>query len=680
MGTPTKDIRNVCFLGHGNDGKTSLIEAILYFTKNTDRLGKVPDGNTVSDYDAEEIKRGFSIGASVAPFTWNNKKINLIDTPGYLDFVGEVKQAVRVCDSALIVVSGKSGLEVGTELGYEYASEVGIPKAFFVNKTDEDNVNFEKAFGELRDFFGVSVCPVFIPCIDGPKAEGFIDLTKMSFLTFEKGGAVKVSEIPEKFRDMAENYKTILNESLSETSDELMEKFFADEPFTDEEVTNALKSGIKSGSIAPVFSGSAFTLAGVEFVINAIADYFPSPLDNEFDKVDEAGAPSAFVFKTIADPFVGKMNYFKVMSGTIKKDLTLKNSTTGQNEKLAHIYFSRGKKQTEVDELVCGDIGFSTKLTATNTNDTLSVGEIEPYKAINFPSPYLTMAMTPSAKGDEDKISSGIQRLLEEDLTIRYLNDSTTKQLILSGLGEIHLDVVRSKLKARFGASIDLSPARVAYKEAIKKKVQVEGKHKKQSGGHGQYGHVKIEFSPGDKPGLTFTESIFGGSVPKNFHPAVEKGLQDCMVKGVLAGFPVDNLKANLFDGSYHDVDSSEMSFKLAASIAFKEGLKTAGPIILEPIGELKTYVPDSLMGDVIGDINKRRGRVMGTNAASKSGYSLIEAEVPAAEMSNYTVSLRAMSGGRGSYSFDFVRYEEAPTPIATKIIEEAKRLAAEEE
>ncbi|MHC1696334.1 MAG: elongation factor G [Eubacteriales bacterium] len=557
---------------------------------------------------------------------------------------------------------------------------------------DEQNINFVTLMTKLREQFGVSVCPVFIPAIEGHQNTGFINLINNTFCTFDKNGTASCVEIPAKFKDMADEYKLMLSESLAETSEELMEKYFAGDEFTLEETWGAMRAGMKGGSIIPVFTGSAYSLAGIEILCNAMADFFPSPLFKKNEKVidgDEvkdkeiatSGPVSVFVFKTVADPFVGKMSYFKVMSGTVKRDMLLRNLTTEQTEKFAHIYTSRGKKQTEVDELSCGDIGFTSKLISTNTNDTLAEGEALPYSKISFPSPYLVMAVTPLAKGDEDKISSGINKLLEEDLTIRYHNNAETKQLTLFGLGEIHLDVIISRLKSRFGASVELSPARVAYRETIKKTVKVEGKHKKQSGGHGQYGHVWIEFSPGEEEGLTFTESIFGGSVPKNFHPAVEKGLLECMNRGVLAGFPVVHLKANLFDGSYHDVDSSEMSFKMAASLAFKEGLKNAMPIILEPIGELKTFIPDGLMGDVIGDINKRRGRVMGMNPASeKSGYTIIEAEVPSSEMMNYTVALRAMSGGRGSFEFKFIRYEEAPAPVATKVIEEAKRLSAAEE
>ena len=438
----------------------------------------------------------------------------------------------------------------------------------------------------------------------------------------------------------------------------------------------ALRNGINDRSIAPVMVGSALTLDGISSLLYFIANSFPNPfgkkhernLEGEYVRIDPDGEPAVFVFKTVADPFVGKMSYFKVMNGTLKRDTVLKNLTTGENEKFARIYTVKGKKQTEVDEIVCGDIGMTAKLVNTNTNDTLG-GSVE-YKKIVFPTPYYGMALVPTAKGDEDKISGGIARLLEEDRTLRYENNAETKQMLVYGLGEQHLDIVMAKLKTRFGVSVRTELPKIAYRETIKKKIDAEGKHKKQSGGHGQYGHVKITFEPSDTEGLTFTESIFGGSVPKNFHPAVEKGLSDCMQKGVLAGYPMMGLKANLFDGSYHDVDSSEMAFKMAASLAYKE-LKNASPALLEPVGSLTVTVPDDYMGDVIGDVSKRRGRILGTSQGEKHGISIIEAEVPQAEMTNYSISLRAMTQGRGSFTYAFVRYEEVPAPLAQKIIEE---------
>lgn len=678
----SRDIRNVCLIGHGGSGKTSLAEALLYYTKGTDRQGKIVDGNTVCDYDPEEISRQVSLSAAVAPVLYNGKKINFIDTPGYLDFFSEVKQALQVSRNALIVINAKSGVEVGAELAWENATEAGVSKSFFINRMDEENVDFTKILNTLRELFGSSVCPMFVPLFADHKTVGYVDLIEMKAYAYDKNGAAGEIDFPKDANFIAE-YKDMLSEALAQTSDELMEKYFAEEPFTHDETVEALNKGIRSGDICPVFSGSATMMAGIDYLLDVISKAFPDPVTGVTEKdidgnpvpVKEDGPASIFVFKTVADQFVGKMSYFKVMSGTLKRDDLLTNLTTEQPEKFAHIYTIRGKKQTEVDALVCGDIGVTAKLANTNTNDTLSAAGGVKYQMIAFPQPFLCMAVKPKAKGDEDKISQGITKILEEDYSIRFVNNAETKQLLLYGLGEMHLDVVTSKLKARYGTSVELDAERIAYREAIKKTVRVEGKHKKQSGGHGQYGHVKIEFSPGEEEGLTFTETIFGGSVPKNYHPAVEKGLQDCMSRGVLAGFPVVSLKANLFDGSYHDVDSSEMAFKLAAGIAFRDGLKQANPVILEPLGTLKVYIPDALMGDVIGDINKRRGKVVGmTPHEKKKGVSIVEAEVPQAEMGNYTVQLRAMSQGRGSFEYEFTRYSEAPANIAQKIVEEAAK------
>lgn len=682
----TKNIKNVCLLGHGGNGKTSLVESMLYLAKETDRLGKTSDGNTVSDYDPEETKRKFSISASVVPVMWKNSKINFLDTPGTLDFAGEVMQSLRVCGTALIVMDAKSGVDVGSELAWERATALGVPKAFFINKMDDDNANFGRTIEQMREVFGQAICPVAIPIIVNRKPLGFADLITMKGYEYVKDGSQKEMNIPEESMQKILGFRDMLMEALALTGDELMEKFFAGEAFTEEEMFAAMNKGIIDGTIAPVMVGSASTLMGIAPLLNIIADSFPNPLDRKGErdengeevKPDPNGETAVFVFKTIADPFVGKMSFFKVMNGTLKKDMTLTNRTNGTAEKFAHIYIIRGKKQTEVDEIVCGDIGMTAKLTATGTNDTL--GGPKNYAPVEFPHPYMRMAIVPKAKGDEDKISTAVARMLEEDPTLRYENNAETKQMLLYGLGDTHLDVVVSKLKSRYGASVELVEARVPYRETIKKRVQVEGKHKKQSGGSGQYGHVKITFSPGEAEGLTFTQSVVGGSVPKGFYPAVEKGLLEAMQKGVLAGFPVVNLAADLFDGSYHPVDSNEISFKLAAKLAYKEGLPKANPVILEPVGTLKVRVPDGLVGDVIGDLNKRRGRVLGMNPDEHAkGRTIVEAEVPMAEMANYTIALRALSQGRGVFDYAFTRYEEAPANVAQKIIEDAKKNAVEE-
>ncbi|HPT84924.1 MAG TPA: elongation factor G [Bacillota bacterium] len=688
----TDSIRNVCLLGHSGSGKTSLAEAALFVTKAIDRMGKPTDGTTVCDYDPEEVKRGFSLYTAIAPVMWKNKKINFIDTPGYFDFVGEVYQALRVADSAVITVDAKAGVEVGTELAWDYASDAGIPKAFFVNKSDDPEANFSKVLDELKEKFGISVCPLIIPMAEGHTVKGFINLASKKSYTFDKNGKYTEGEIPAEYEDQATELRSALLETAAENSEELMEKFFADEEISEKEVIDALRLGIKTCSAAPVIFGSATNVWCVEQLLSFIADTFPSFHDRGSEKVEkdgeikevpieENGTTSIFVFKTIADPFVGKMSFFKVMNGMLTNEMSLRNVNSGSTEKFGHIYTIRGKKQTEVDALSCGDIGMTAKLSNTNTNDTLTASSTDiVYKKIVYPEPYLGMAVTPKAKGDEDKISSGIAKLLEEDYTIRFENNVETKQLVVYGLGDIHLDVFTSKLKSRFNVNVELTKPKIAYRETIKKTVQAEGKHKKQTGGHGQYGHVKITFSPGEAEGLTFTESVVGGAVPKNFFPAIEKGLLEAMQKGVLAGYPVVHLAANLYDGSYHEVDSSEMAFKIAASLAYKDGLPRANPVLLEPVGELKVYVPDSLVGDVIGDLNKRRGRVLGMTAyEGKKGYQLVEAEVPKAEMLDYPTVLRAMTQGRGWFTYKFVRYEECPAAVAQKVIAEAKQEAEKE-
>ncbi len=685
----TKSIRNVALLGHSGGGKTSLAESMLYISRVTDRLGSVTDGNTICDYDPEEIKRGYSVSSAMAPMLWNGTKINILDTPGFFDFEAEVRQCVRVADAAIIVVDGKAGIEVGTEIGWNLATAAGIPKAFFINRFDDGEARFYKVFGAIREKYGLNVCPVQIPIIDGDTVIGFANLVEMCVYTFEKStGEYIRSSIPEKFSEVCTEYHNILLEAIAQTSDELMDKFFNEEPISRDEALEAIHQGIITGDIVPVFCGAAIKNWGIKTFLDTIAESFPRPTARKVEHlVGEDGAftevaidmdsadTSVFVFKTVADPFVGKMSFFKVMNGALKKDMTLRNTTTGATEKFNKVFVLRGKKQIEVDGLCCGDIGVTAKLSNTNTNDTLTtVSENIKYAPIVYPRPYYTMAITPKAKGDEDRISTGIARLLEEDLTIKYENNSETKQLTLSGLGDIHLDLVVSKLRNRYGANVELTKPRLAYRETIKGTVEVEGKHKKQSGGSGQYGHVKIKFSPGEAEGLTFTESVFGGAVPKNFFPAVETGLRDCMQRGVLAGYPVVHLAANLYDGSYHDVDSNEISFKLAAGIAYREGLPKAKPVILEPVGALKVYIPDNYVGDILGDLNKRRGKVMGIEPAEDgSELQVVIAEVPFAEMTDYVIALRASTQGRGRFDFDFIRYDEVPQSLTDKIIAEAK-------
>ncbi len=680
----SRDIRNVALLGHGASGKTSLAEAMLYVEKQTDRLGKTTDGNTVCDYDAEEIKRGFSLQATVAPLFHNGVKINLIDTPGYLDFVGEAVQALRVAGSALIVIDGKAGVEVGTELAWDMAVKAKLPRAFFINKCDDPEARFRRVFEQLHDEFGSSVCPVVIPLMTGDKIVGLLDLIDNRAVAFENGKDGQPIEIPAGNEERIETCRNMLYEAIAATSEPLMEKFFEGEPISKEEIVEALHEGMRRGDIAPVVCGSATNLCGIRLLMDVIKETMPSPVYHKAEIVVDAegehevplrehGPASIFVFKTIADPFVGKMSFFKVMGGELYADSTLKNLTNDQDEKLSRIYTVCGKKQTEVKMLSMGDIGMTAKLVNTNTNDTLSQAENAlPYKKITYPGSYYQMGIAPKAKGDEDKIAQGIAKLLEEDLTLRYENNGETKQLLIAGQGDIHLDVVVSKLKSRFGTSVVLSEPKIAYRETIKKRVEVEAKHKKQSGGHGQYGHVKMTFGPGINPGLEFTTSVVGGSVPKNYFPAVEKGLLESMQKGVLAGYPVVNLRADLSDGSYHPVDSSEMAFKIAASLAYKDALAKAQPVLLEPIGKLHITAPGDMLGDIMGLINKRRGRVLGMTPAEKHGDQIIEADAPMSELVDFAIQLRAVTQGRGSYTLSFWDYEEVPAVNAQKIIADA--------
>lgn len=677
-----KQIRNVALLGHSGSGKTSLAEAMLYLSGGSDRLGKTAEGTSTLDYDPEAVRRKISISAGFAPVQWKDAKINTIDTPGHPGFAGEVAQALRVADSAIIVVDAKAGIQVGTELAWSSAVDAGLPRAFFLNKFDDNEARFAKLLDALHEQFGRSVCPITIPMVQDGEVRGAIDLVDMEAHTFDAQGHHHVQPIPDESKDAVEKFREMLLEAVAGTSEDLMNKYFGGETISHMEISTAIHEGIIHGEIVPCFCGCATKLWGVWTLLNCIAESFPrhsakgseQSADGDEVAIQPDGAPAIFIFKTVADPFVGKMSFFKVMNGTLKADSTLRNARDGSSERLSKLFTVRGKAQTEVDSLACGDIGMVSKLSAAATGDTLSWSGDVQYARTEYPAPCYTQAILPTAKGDEDKISSGIARLLEEDMTLRYEVDPSTKQMLLSGLGGTHLELTLAKLKSRYGITVKLEDKRIAYRETIRKSCKIEGKHKKQSGGHGQYGDVWIEFSPGEAEGLTFTESIVGGSVPKNFHPAVEKGLQECMQKGVLAGYPVVHLAANLYDGSYHDVDSSEMAFKTAASIAFRDGLPKCAPVLLEPIGELHVLIPDGQVGDVIGDLNKRRGRIMGMNPAEhKRGYSIVDAEVPEAEMGDYVHVLRALSQGRGSFSFQTTGYAEVPANIAEKIIADAK-------
>ncbi len=685
-------IRNICLLGHGGAGKTTLAEAMLFDAKATDRFGSVVNGNTVMDYDPEEVKRQISTGTSLAPIEWNGYKINIIDTPGYFDFIGEMQEGLRVADGAIILASAKDGVQVGTEKAWEEVSKQKIARLFFISKIDEENSDFFKVFDQLQDKFGKNVIAFELPIIENGAFAGIVNVATMKAKRFS-GKEFVDAEIPASMKASVEKYRDGISEAVAETDEELMDKYFSGEAFTDEEILKGLAAGIKSGDIAPVFCGSAVNHAGVKLLLDAIVQYVPAyvergpvvaTLAGKEDTVELKPEPneslSVLVFKTIVDPFVGKISYIKVMSGTLKSDSTVYNVKKDKTEKIAQLFLIKGKQQINTSQLVTGDIGAVAKLVVTETNDTLATKEkpmILP--SIEFPQPMLSMAVLPKTKGDEEKISSGLTRLMEEDPTFKVELNTETKQTLIYGIGDQHLDLILSKLKAKFKVEVELTNPKIPYRETIRKKVKVEGKHKKQSGGHGQFGDIWVEFEPGPTEDLVFEEKIFGGAVPKQYFPAVEKGLRESIQKGVLAGYPVVNLKATLVDGKYHPVDSSEMAFKIAANLAYKEGIQQASPVLLEPISHVEVLVPDSYMGDIIGDMNKRRGRILGMNPAP-GGIQQVIAEVPEAEMFKYATDLRSMTQARGSYTIRFERYEEAPQHVADKVIAEAKKDKEDEE
>lgn len=683
-------IRNIALTGHSDSGKTSLAEALLFKAGASDRLGKISEGNTVCDFDPEEIKRKVSVCTAVAPFAWGSTKINLIDTPGLFDFAGEAAQGVRAAESLLIAVSGKSGVDVGTEKAYKMAKDLSKATLFFVSKLDVEHSDFYKVFEELKSTFGPSVCPIVVPYVEDQQVKCYINLIDMKAYTYDDKGEAHEVDMPD-FGHRLDGLTAAVSEAVAETDESLFEKYFSGEQFTRDEIIRGVHTGVTNGSISPVLCGCSTNLQGIDMLLDCIVDLLPSPWEKGAEvAVDAEGEPvevpctdeaplAAYVFKTIADPFVGKLSYVKVISGKLAADSAPINSRTGQPERLGKIIYIRGKKQEDTAYITAGDIGAVTKLAATETGDALcDPKKVLSFDPIHFPHPCLTMAIKAEAKGDEAKIASALQRLMEEDPTLAYENNAETHQQLISGLGEQHLDVLVSKLKNKFGVSVSLEVPRVAYRETIRKKVKVQGKHKKQSGGHGQFGDVWVEFEPTVGDDLVFEEKVFGGAVPKSFFPAVEKGLQDCVKHGVLAGYPVVGLKATLVDGSYHPVDSSEMSFKMAASLAYKAGMPQASPVLLEPIGNLKVYVPDSNTGDIIGDLNKRRGRVLGMNPAN-DGLQEIEADVPMSEMSDFATAIRSMTQGRGYFTLEFARYEQLPSNLEAKVIEEAKKFASEE-
>ena len=683
------DIRNVVFLGHSGVGKTTVGESMLFLSKATDRLGQIADGNTVLDYDPEEIKRHVSVQTAVAPVSWQGKKINIIDTPGYFDFVADQLEGVRAADSAIIVMAGDS-VTVGAEKAWDIVNKNKLPRMFFVNRLNEENANFEKLYQNMREVFGTSCVTLQLPVFENRTMVGMVDTVKLVGYKIGKDGTFIEDSIPASVKDEAESIHNDLKEAVAESDEELMMKYFEGEEFTDEEMVNGLKKAIVECTCAPVLVGAANENTGVKKLLDFIVEYLPDPTElppvvgtdkdgNPVEiKIDVAGAPLAFVFKTIVDPFVGRLSIFKVYSGTIRADSQIYNVNEEADERFTQVFTLRGKKQQQATEIIAGDIGAVSKLTSTQTNDTLGTraNRIE-LPLIEFPEAQIVQAITPKTRGDEDKLNSSLARLAEEDPTFHFGQSAETGEATVSGMGEMHIDIIMSKLKTRYGVSVDISDPKIAYRETIRSKVSAEGLHKKQSGGAGQYGKVVIEFEPGEQDELEFCENVFGGAVPKQFFPSVEKGLQESVKKGVLAGYPVVRLKATLVDGKYHPVDSKEVAFVSAAKLAFQDGVKRAKPVLLEPVVTVNVYVPDRYMGDVMGDMNKRRGRILGMNPIG-GGIQEIVAEAPMAEMIRYAIDLRAMTQARGSFHTEFARYEDVPEMIATKIIEEAKKNAAE--
>ena len=674
----TDEIRNVVLLGHGGCGKTSLVEAMAYVSGATTRMGKVTDKNTISDFDKEEQKREFSISTTLVPIEWEKAKINVLDTPGYFDFVGEVEEAVSVADAAVIVVSGKAGVEVGTEKAWELCDKYNLPRMIYVTEMDVDDASFRQVVQDLTDRYGKVIAPHFQPIRENEKLVGYVNVIKNAGRRYTGIGQREECEIPDYCKPNLEIYREKLLEAVAETSDEFMERYFAGEEFSVEEIRAAMRTEVMEGSIVPVAMGSNIQAQGVANLLSDIVRFFPSPdcrecagINRKTNEIYEANydfakAKSAYVFKTMVDPFIGKYSFIKVCSGVLKGDDVLYNADSEADEKLGKIYTMIGNKPVEVSELFAGDIGAIGKLANTRTGDTLST-KTTPilYGKTEYSKPYTYMRYVTKNKGDEDKVSQALQRMMAEDVTLKAVNDSENRQSLIYGMGDQHLEVAVSKLAERYKCEVTLETPKVAFRETIKKKSDVDTKYKKQSGGHGQYGHVKMTFEPsGDlESPYVFEETVVGGAVPKNYFPAVEKGLQESVQRGPLAGYPVVGVKATLYDGSYHPVDSSEMAFKTATIQAFKKGFMEAAPILLEPIASIKVVVPDDYTGDVMGDLNKRRGRVLGMNPVA-GGRQEIVADIPMTGLFGYCTVLRSMTGGRGTYSYEFARYEQAPSDV----------------
>ena len=679
-------IRNICLLGHSGSGKTALAESLLYMTGAIDRIGKNADGNTVCDFDPEEIRRNISISTSVVPLDYKGARLNILDAPGAFDFAGAAIEALRAADAAILVISAKDGITVGFEKAWKYCQERNMPRFIYISKVDEDNSDYNATFEALREKYGNKIAPVVVPIWDANrKVTGIIDVLNKRAYEMQNLKRVEIA-VPEGKEDVITDFNYALMEAVAETDEELMDKFFNEEPFTYAEMIKGMHQGVKDLSLFPVLCGSGMTCLGSLMLMDHIIDLFPNPIEGNYHKatladgtteefvVSPGGVPSAFVWKTVSDQY-GKYSFVKVLSGTITSDTVLVNARTGETEKLGRLYSMCGKKATEVKELSCGDIGAIGKMDKVKTGDTLCDNrKVVSLKGLPYAPACYSMAISPKVKGQEDKVAAGLHRLNEEDPSFRVVNNAETKQVVLSGAGDQHLDVLVAKLKSRFGVDAVLDTAKVAYREKIKKTVQAHGRHKKQTGGSGQFGDVWVRFEPQEEQDeMIFAEEVFGGSVPKNFYPAVEKGIQEAVQKGPLAGYPMVGLKAVLYDGSYHPVDSNEMAFKLAAILAFKEAMPNANPTLLEPIGALAVTVPEAYVGDVMGDLSKRRGRPMGMNPDA-DGNTVVEAEVPMAEMGSYAIDLRAMTQARGSFTLEFVRYEEVPKANQQKIIDDAKK------
>lgn len=686
MSYSVQNIRNICLLGHGANGKSSLVESFLFMTGAIDRMAD----SSYSDFDPEEVRRKISISTAVAPIEYKGCKINVLDCPGNFDFAGEVIEALRVADAVVIVCSAKDGVSVGLEKAWKYCQSRNMPRAIYISKTDEENSDYNKAFDALRERFGNKIAPLVVPIWDEDKRiTGIIDV--LNKRAYEMNGNKRIEiELPPEKEEVVSTYNEALKESVAETSEAMMDKFFSGDDFSYVEMTSGLRQGVRECSLFPVLCGSAHQCIGTLMLLDTIIDLMPNPLEGNMMSATDAqgnkeqfvvspgGVPSAFVFKTLSDQY-GKYSYVKVVSGTLHSDLGLTNSSSGNNEKLGRLFLIRGKKMEEVKELGCGDIGAIAKMERVKTGDTLC----DPRKVVSvarleFPQPCYSVAVSPKVRGQEEKISSGLHRLGEEDPSFSVVNNGETRQLVLSALGDIHVDVIIAKLKSRFNVEVELCTPRVAYREKIRKTVSKQGRHKKQTGGSGQFGDVLMRFEPcPEAESYIFTDEVVGGKVPKNFFPAVEKGIKEACEHGVLAGYPMVELKAVLYDGSHHPVDSSEIAFKMAAQLAYKAALPEASPVLLEPVGKLEVTVPDSDLGDIMGDLNKRRGRVMGMNP-NEDGEQVVEAEVPLAELSTYAIDLRAMTQSRGSFVVNFLRYDECPPQAQEKAIAEAKKMQSE--